>query len=522
MKKALALSLVLICLLSLVLILTSPVKAQEPLNLTINPEGSVEPNTNLLERNGNTYTFNGDIFGTILVQTNNIVIDGAGHALQANGDTLVGINIEGRSNVTVKNVVIQGFLGRTGILVTSSNNSIISKNNLKENLIGIEITGLSSNNRIVENNLLNNTSGIELESAVAGSNNIISGNNVTNNDVGITLTYFTNTNVFGNTLTDNKEGFFVGGGAGTVLRNNTLNGNTYGFHVFNVQGVTALEGVDVDTSNKVNGKPIYYWVNQHDRSIPIDAGYVALIGCTNITLSNLKLSGNAEGVYLGSTENSTIINNAFSNNLFGVSLDASNNNTISKNIISNNENGIGLGAGLGGFSANNVIELNVITGNGNGIYFGASASNIVTRNNITNSAIGIYTEYSGINSLYNNNFINNTKQWFDIVLEPAPNILPISVSTWDNGTAGNYWSDYLTRYPNATEIDTSGIGDTPYVIYNNNTDRFPLMQPVLIPEISIPEFPSLAFPLLITIIVVAGLLLYSKKRKNTTLEKTHF
>ena len=508
-------ALVTVCLIVSLSMLALPVKAQEPLSLTIKPDGSVEPNTNLLEGNGNTYTFKGDIFGTILVQTDNIVIDGAGHTLQANGDTLVGINIEGRNKVTVRNVVIQGFLGRAGILVTGSNNCIVSNNNLEGNLIGVEIAGLSSNNRIVDNNLLNNTSGIELESAVAGSNNVISGNDVTNNNVGITLTYFSNTNVFGNTLTDNKYGFFVGGGAGSVLRNNTLNGNTYGFHVFNVQGISALKGVDVDTSNKVNGKPIYYWVNQHERSIPVDAGYVALIGCTNITVSNLKLSGNAEGIYLGSTENSTIIKNAFSNNLFGLSLDASKNNIISKNIIANNENGIGLGAGLGAFSANNLIDLNVITGNGNGIYFGAAASNIVTRNNITSSTTAIYTEYSGINILYNNNFINNTKEWFDIVLGSSPNVFPISVSTWDNGTAGNYWSNYLTKYPNATEIDSSGIGDTPYVIYNNNTDRFPLMEPLLIPEIAIPEFPSWATSLMLIIMVAtACCLIYFKKHKN--------
>jgi len=29
-----------------------PAKVQEPLNLTIKPDGSVEPSTNLLERNG--------------------------------------------------------------------------------------------------------------------------------------------------------------------------------------------------------------------------------------------------------------------------------------------------------------------------------------------------------------------------------------------------------------------------------------------------------------------------------------
>jgi hypothetical protein len=47
-------------------------KAQEPLNLTIKPDGSLEPNTDLLERNGNIYTFNGDIFGTIMVQKGGI------------------------------------------------------------------------------------------------------------------------------------------------------------------------------------------------------------------------------------------------------------------------------------------------------------------------------------------------------------------------------------------------------------------------------------------------------------------
>jgi hypothetical protein len=56
-------------------ILVLPVKAQEPLNLTINPDGSVEPSTDLLERSGNTYTFKGDIFGTITVRRAGITVD---------------------------------------------------------------------------------------------------------------------------------------------------------------------------------------------------------------------------------------------------------------------------------------------------------------------------------------------------------------------------------------------------------------------------------------------------------------
>lgn len=99
----------------------------------------------------------------------------------------------------------------------------------------------------------------------------------------------------------------------------------------------------------------------------------------------------------------------------------------------------------------------------------------------------------------------------------------------------NYWSNYLTRYPNASEIDSSGIGNTPYVFdsYREVTgilqDNHPLMKPISIlnfgtpslspsstinPSPSIPDFPSWTIPLLLTVIVaLAGLLVYHKKRK---------
>jgi hypothetical protein len=63
--------------------------------------------------------------------------------------------------------------------------------------------------------------------------------------------------------------------------------------------------------------------------------------------------------------------------------------------------------------------------------------------------------------------------------------LPGQGNVWDNGTSGNYWSDYITRYPNASEIGSSEIGDTQFYINENNYDRYPLMEPA-----SIPEFPS--------------------------------
>jgi hypothetical protein len=73
------------------------------------------------------------------------------------------------------------------------------------------------------------------------------------------------------------------------------------------------------------------------------------------------------------------------------------------------------------------------------------------------------------NKIYYNNIIDNTQN------ARAQHNVTDAVA-WDNDYVGNYWSDYQTKYPNATEVDNSGIGDTPYVIDENNEDRYPLFE----------------------------------------------
>jgi parallel beta-helix repeat protein len=67
------------------------------------------------------------------------------------------------------------------------------------------------------------------------------------------------------------------------------------------------------------------------------------------------------------------------------------------------------------------------------------------------------------NRIFHNNFLNNTEQ-----------VTNSSVNVWDDGypSGGNYWSDY-----NGTDANIDDIGDTPYVIDENNTDHYPLMNP---------------------------------------------
>ena len=53
--------------------------------------------------------------------------------------------------------------------------------------------------------------------------------------------------------------------------------------------------------------------------------------------------------------------------------------------------------------------------------------------------------------------------------------IALSVNIWDNGFEGNYWDNY-----NGTDGDGNGIGDTPYIINENNQDNYPLVN--VIPE----------------------------------------
>src|SRR5208337_1113026 len=99
---------------------------------------------------------------------------------------------------------------------------------------------------------------------------------------------------------------------------------------------------------------------------------------------------------------------------------------------------------------------------------------------------------------YHNNFINNTQIDTQVWLYSNP-----SSPKWDNGTQGNYWSDYLTNYPSAKEVNNTGTYDTPYTITENTDyfghatyhfyDNYPLVNPVEIPQ-NVTELPSWATP----------------------------
>ena len=100
------------------------------------------------------YCFSGDIYENIVVEANNIVIDGNGYTLQGPGPGY-GIYLFERSNVTIKNVTVKGWT--RGILLVQSGGNDVSGNTITDNTyMGIWLVE-SSGNTVYHNNIINNT-----------------------------------------------------------------------------------------------------------------------------------------------------------------------------------------------------------------------------------------------------------------------------------------------------------------------------------------------------------------------------
>jgi parallel beta-helix repeat protein len=264
----------------------------------------------------------------------------------------------------------------------------------------------------------------------------------------------TNSTVTGNSITKNQEGIRMVASSDNVLRNNSINDNVYNLWIQN----GTLN--NIDTSNTVDGRPVIYWVNQHNRTVPVDAGYVALINCKDIVAQNLNITNNRQAMLLSYTTNSSIIDNQISNNYHGIQLENCTGINITGNSVKNNQ---ARGIYLQG-SNNNSIKNNAITENGVGIQIGdkhigrddANVNNQIVGNNITENRHGIEIELLSINMFYHNSFINNKKQFSFTSYAVEDESLLLN---WDNGVEGNYWSDHINN-----DTNHDGIVDTEYEI----------------------------------------------------------
>jgi parallel beta-helix repeat protein len=271
---------------------------------------------------------------------------------------------------------------------------------------------------ISSNNVLSNVNGIHLDGS---NNNIITNNNVNNNDwpgTGIFLTDSSNNILTNNTASNNNlYGILLVSSGNNTLTNNTMLGNVYNFGVYGDRLFHYIQ--NIDTSNTVNGRPIYYWVNQQNQQVPGNAGFVGVVNSTNITVRDLTLTNeNGQGVLFAYTTDSRIENVTTSHNLYGIFLYSSSNNTLSNNVANSNSQ---WGIYLISSSNNNTLSNNIASNNrasnadAGGICLEDSSHNTLS-NNIANSNFcrGINLEGSSNNNLTNNTMSGNRYQNFFI------------------------------------------------------------------------------------------------------------
>ena len=190
------------------------------------------------------------------------------------------------------------------------------------------------------------------------------------------------------------------------------------------------------------------------------------IAQNNIT-GNHNDGSDSDGIEFYGGFNNTISGNSITNNAGSAITIIGYSDNITGNNLSQNVIGIGLSATYSVIFKNNITE-----NSEQGIYLTGS-NNTISANYIAKNKYGIYSlpsfGLSSNNTIFHNDFVNNKQN--------AYSISPSDIQIWDEGYSlgGNYWSDYSTVHPNATEIGNSGIMNLPYSICANNTDEYPLM-----------------------------------------------
>ena len=331
--------------------------------------------------------------------------------------------------------------------------NLIKANTFSNNSYGIYIEGDSSYNNITGNFLEENSQdGLYIFYCY---NLTISGNHMnTNNHYGIYLYLTTDLNITYNQVNYNNEyglyiylsddvnvslnyinynnlrGIYIREGNNNTIKNNTImNSYQYGIYLYKGMDHKILEnslincGVGIEkydsisnmdknfiySSNKVNGKILYYYAHQTGLTQTNfdNAGQIILLNCSYSQITSASILNSSIGVALYHSHNNTVSGVSSSHNtFFGFDLYYGNDNNLVGNTVYNNSKyGIYMSNSERNFLSGNAINNN----SGDGVRITSSHFNNFSNNDIDNNGqYGIYIDYfCSYQNLTNNNIDNN-------------------------------------------------------------------------------------------------------------------
>jgi parallel beta-helix repeat protein len=368
--------------------------------------------------------------------------NGTGTVVTVNSDSVhfSGFTVRGSGN------------NERGILVNVSRETVLIGNVISDNGYGCWLES-SENDTIRDNVVQGNVWGIYLEGS---GNNTIENNTVSGNyHRGLHLGSSDNNLVTENDVVSNTEGVYFELSSDNRLKNNIFSNNTFTLGVLGLELGHFIQ--DIDTSNAIDNRTIYYYVNQSGRQVPTDAGYVAVVNSTGMIVKDLNLTDQEEGPMFAFTKDSTVANVSVSNARYGFRFVSCENLTVTESQFVGNAKGMRFD-----YCVDSTVSRNFIANSHEGIFLDHSSDNLFFENMMVDNIKGMFVYYSAYNAIYHNNFLNNESQ---VYIAPAKILV---MNEWDRNGEGNFWSDHLGD-------DEDGIGATPYILDQSNRDNHPLM-----------------------------------------------
>jgi parallel beta-helix repeat protein len=430
------------------------------------------------------YVFSGTYFENVVI---NKTINLTGHDVS---DTIIDGNGSGDVIYVVADWVNVSYLSvrhsgynwipeyDSGIKLDNNGNCSIFNNNLTDNKIGIRLNNTyyslvhnnilfsnqregiyldySNRNTVTNNIFLDCGDGIRIDDS---NGNIIQENNFPKGGfTAIHLQKSTGCHISNNYVNDYTKAIYFEFASTITLKNNTMVKCGIYLRSFNVDNWNTH---DIDTSNSVNGKTLYYFKNQTDVTVPMGAGQIIFANCNRIRVENQVIENSTNGILIGYCNNGNVTGNTISNNSNGILLSYSNGFNISQNILYDTSTGIALSlsnsniiynntcycssSGITLFdSAGNTVLSNTLNGDAGGLRISNCEGNSILNNTISGADEGIYIFYSN-NQVIRNNTLKGVsfalkssylEDWNTHIIDTSNTVNGIPIGYFKNQTSG--------------------------------------------------------------------------------------